>query len=30
MSGAIRTGVNPLIQYYQAPREFGLEFTVNL
>ncbi|MEZ5557833.1 MAG: TonB-dependent receptor [Pseudomonadales bacterium] len=29
MSGAIRTGVNPLIQYYQPPREFGLELTVN-
>lgn len=30
MSGAIRTGVNPLIQFYQPPREFGLEVTVNL
>lgn len=29
MSGAIRTGVNPLIQYYQPPREFGLMTTVN-
>lgn len=30
MSGAIRTGVNPLIQFYQPPRELGVEFTVNL
>lgn len=29
MSGAIRTGVNPLIQYYQPPREFGVEVTAN-
>ncbi|MEQ8483172.1 MAG: TonB-dependent receptor [Pseudomonadales bacterium] len=28
MSGAIRTGVNPLIQYYQPPREFGVTATV--
>mgnify|MGYP003700691933 CR=1 FL=1 len=30
ISGAIRTGVNPLIQFYQPPREFGVELTVNL
>lgn len=29
LSGAIRTGVNPLIQYYQPPREFGVELTVD-
>jgi iron complex outermembrane recepter protein len=29
LSGAIRTGVNPLIQFYQPPREFGLEATAN-
>ncbi len=29
LSGAIRTGTNPLIQYYQPPREMGLQLTVN-
>jgi iron complex outermembrane receptor protein len=26
-SGSVRTGSNPIIQYYQSPREFGAEFT---
>ena len=25
-SGSVRTGSNPIIQYYQSPREFGAEF----
>ena len=29
ISGAVKTGANPIIQYYQAPREFGAEFIVN-
>lgn len=29
MSGAIRTGTNPLIQFYQPPREIGIEAEYN-
>lgn len=29
LSGAIRTGVNPLIQFYQPPRAVGATMTVN-